>query len=268
MHTSVSASIMVALSVSSALASPFATTVVDYNAGTNANPQFTDATTALGSAERFTGELTAFAGGVTPFNPAFGTDEIVSVGSGGFLTFGFDQAITNDASHTFGIDFIVFGNASFFDSSFPNGSVGNTPTLFGSGGVATIEVSTNGIDWELAAITTLDLFPTLGFQDYFDPFATTPGTIETDFTQAMDPALGLNDLAGLNYAQLLDLYNGSGGGIGIDIDSTGLASVNFVRFTNNSAERFEIDAVSVVPASSALALLSLGLMGATQRRRQ
>ncbi len=266
MHQTVPASILVALGASAALASPFATSVIDYNPGTNANALYTDAATALGSAERFTGELTAFSAGVTPFNPAFGTDEIVSVGSGGFLTLGFDHAITNDASHSFGVDFIVFGNAGFNDTAFPNGSVGNTPSLFGIGGQATIEVSADGVNWQTAAITTLDLFPTLGYQDYTNPFTSTPGTIETDFTQAMDPTLGLADIAGLSYDQLLELYSGSGGGIGIDIDSTGLGSVNFVRFTNDSAERFEIDAVAVVPAPSTLAMCAIGLFVSRRRR--
>ncbi len=274
MHTTSIASTIVALAASSALASPFASSVIDYNAGTNAMAGFTDANTALGSPERFTGEG-IFPSGVTPFNPAFGTDEIVSVGSGGFLTLGFNQTITNSASNAFGIDFIVFGNAGFIDSSWSDadslndgtGLVGNTPAMFGVGGQATIEVSFDGITWATAATTTLDLFPTLGYQDYTAPTPSTPGTIETDFTQAMDPTLGLSDLANLSYAQILALYNGSGGGIGIDIDSTGLTAVNFVRFTNNSAQAFEIDAVSVVPAPSAFALLGFGLLTATRRKR-
>jgi hypothetical protein len=260
------ASTTVAIAASAALASPFASSVIDYYAGTNSNPSFNNASVALGSAERFTGEG-VFPSGITPFNPAFGTDEIVSIGSGGFLTLGFDTAITNSASHAFGVDFIVFANAGFIDTSFPNGSVGAAPALFGVGGEATIDVSADGVIWHTAAMTTLDLFPTLGYQDYTDPFATTPGLIETDFTKAMDPSLGLGDLAGLDYAQLLDLYDGSGGGIGIDIDATGLSSVNFVRFTNASNEAFEIDAVAVVPAPSALALIGLGLLSTTRRKR-
>ncbi|MCA9303728.1 MAG: hypothetical protein KC996_06370 [Phycisphaerales bacterium] len=268
------ASITIALSTSAALATPFATSVVSYDAGTNAIAGYTDATSALGAAERFTGEG-VFPSGVTPFNPAFGTDELVSVGSGGHLTLGFDRAITNSASHAFGIDLIVFSNSGFVDTSWTDsdptndgsGLVGNTPTLFGAGGEATIEVSSDGIHWFTAAVTTLDLFPTLGYSDFTDATPFSHGTVQSDFTRAIDPSIALNDLAGISFSDIVALYNGSGGGVGIDISSTGLTSASFVRFTNNSGEAFEIDAVSVVPSPSTLALLTLGVCAVNQRKR-
>ena len=97
------------------------------------------------------------------------------------------------------------------------------------------------------------------------PFA--EGLIESDFTQAMDPNAQLSDLANMSYAEIVAYYNGSGGGIGIDIASTGLSSASYVRFLNESGEAYEIDAVAVVPAPGVLALLGLGgLMGTTRRR--
>ena len=257
-----------------ALASPFATSVESYDPGSNATFGYTDPSTAIGSPERFTGEG-VFPSGVTPFNPAFGSDEIVSVGAGGHLALGFDRAITNSASNAFGIDFIVFSNAGFLDASYSDsddtndgsGLTGANPFLFGAGGAATIQVSVDGSNWISVTTTTLDLFPTLGYQDYdvSTPFA--PGSIETDFTQAIDPSITLGDLANLTYDELRAIYGSSGGGIGIDIDSTGLESVNYVRFLNESDTAFEIDAVSVVPAPSALTLLSITVLGATRRRR-
>lgn len=269
------ASAIVALAASPALATPFATSVVSYDAGSNAAAGYTTAGNALGSAERVTGELFNFASGVTPFNPAFGTDELVSVGSGGHLTLGFDQAITNNASHAFGIDLIVFSNSGFIDTSWTDsdpandgtGLVGNTPTLFGIGGEATIEVSSDGINWYTAAVTTLDLLPTLGYSDFTDATPFTPGSVESDFTRALDPSLVLSDFAGMSFTDIAALYNGSGGGVGIDISSTGLNSASFVRLTNNSGESFEIDAVSVVPAPTSLAAFVLGLCAANRRRR-
>lgn len=252
----------------------FATSVLSYDAGSNAAAGYTNANTALGSAERFTGEG-VFPSGVTPFNPAFGTDELVSVGSGGHLTLGFDATITNNASHLYGIDLIVFSNSGFLDTSWsdadPNndgsGVVGSNPFIFGAGGEATIQVSQNGTDWFTASITSLDLFPTLGYSDYT---TTTPGdlgAIESDFSRAIDPSLTTDDLANLSFAEILALYNGSGGGIGIDIASSGLESASYVRFLNNSGEAFEIDAVAVVPAPGVLFMLGLGGIFATPRRR-
>tara|TARA_R110002072_G_scaffold150953_1_gene299711 strand:+ start:55701 stop:56549 length:849 start_codon:yes stop_codon:yes gene_type:complete len=262
------------LCTSVVLAGPFASSVLDYDQGTNAAAGYTDASTALGAAERFTGEG-VFPGGVTPFNPAFGTDELVSIGSGGHLDLGFDTAITNSASHAYGIDLIVFSNAGFVDSSWSDadstndgsGLTGANPFIFGAGGAATVQVSSDGLNWITAAVTTLDLFPTLGYSDFGVPTPGSLGSIESDFTQAMDPSLGLSDFANLNFDQLVGLYNGSGGGVGIDISSTGLESASFVRFLNESDSAFEIDAVVAVPAPGALALLSLGGICATRRRR-
>lgn len=259
----------------SALAAPFAAEVISYNQGSNAVGSFTDANTALGSAERFTGEG-VFASGVTPFNPAFGADELVSIGSGGQLTLRMGTAITNDASHAFGVDMIVFGNAGFIDQSFfdadpsndGTGVLGSDPQLFGAGGIAEVWVSNNGIDWELAATTAIDLFPTLGYQDYSVTTPTSEGSVPTDFQQAVDPMLGLADLAGLTYAELLGVYGTSGGGVGIDIAGTGLSSVEFVRFVNNDTAAFEIDAVAAVPTPGAMSMLAVGAGLMWPRRRK
>lgn len=266
--------IAVAFLSTSAHADIFATSVLSYDAGSNAVAGYNDPMTALGSAERFTGEG-VFPGGVTPFNPAFGTDELVSVGSGGHLSLGFNTTITNNAAHAYGIDLIVFSNSGFLDTSWsdadPNndgsGVVGSNPFVFGAGGEATIQVSQNGTDWFTASITTLDLFPTLGYSDYT---TTTPGElgmVESDFTRALNPATTLADLANLSFAELVAFYDGSGGGIGIDIASSGLDSASYVRFLNNSGEAFEIDAVAVVPAPGVLFMLGLGGIFATPRRR-
>lgn len=270
-HTSCAAVIACA---SIAHAGPFATSVISYDPGTDPAAEFTNPETALGSAERFTGEG-VFPSGVTPFNPAFGTDEIVSIGAGGHLTLGFDRAITNDASHRFGIDLIVFSNSGIVDTSWSDadpdndgtGLAGPNPFIFGAGGEATIQVSQNGSDWVTASITTLDLFPTLGYSDYASPTPDAPGAIPSDFTRAIDPTLTSDDLANLTFAEIIALYDGSGGGIGIDIADTGLGSASFVRFLNNSGQAFEIDAVAVVPAPGVLFMLGLGGIFATPRRR-
>lgn len=248
--------------------------MLSYDQGSNAAAGYTDASTALGSAERFTGEG-IFPGAVTPFNPAWTTEELVSVGSGGHLTLGFDATITNDASHAFGIDLIVFSNSGFLDTSWsdadPNndgsGIVGSNPFVFGGGGQATIQISSDGNNWFTADTTILDLFPTLGYSDSETPTPGEPGLVETDFTLPVDPSLLLADLADLSFEEIISLYNGSGGGIGIDIASTGLESASFVRFLNDSGEAFEIDAVAAVPAPGSLLLLTFSSLAATRRRR-
>lgn len=255
-------------------ASPFATEAVDYNPGSNANGSYANADAALGEAARFTG-LGVFPSGVTPFNPAFSADQLVSIGSGGSLTLRFDTLITNDPSHRFGVDLIVFANAFFVDQSYfdddttndGTGILGPNPASFGSAGIADIYVSADGLDWRLAAITPLNLFPTLGYSDFTTATPAAPGSVPSDFTRAMDPGLGLADLAGMDFADLVALYDGSGGGVGIDISGTGLASASFVRIENNGAAAFNIDAVSVVPAPGALGAMAL-MLGFRARRRR
>jgi hypothetical protein len=270
-----SVSLLIVFGCSGAAASPFAVEVVSYDQGSNAVGSFTDANSALGSAERFTGEG-VFPSGVTPFNPAFGADEVVSVGSGGQLTLRMGTAISDLASNPFGVDFIMFGNAGFIDQSFFDADPGNdgtgvlgaNPSLFGAGGVAEVWVSADGVQWELAAVTAIDLFPTLGYQDYDVTTPGSEGSVPTDFTRAMDPSLTLADLAGLSYAELLAVYGSSGGGVGIDISGTGLGSVEFVRFINNDSAAFEIDAVAAVPTPGALLMLAGGLGLAAPRYRR
>ncbi len=265
---------LVAVLSSAAFASPFATSVLSYDAGSNAAAGYTNATTALGSAERFTGEG-VFPGGVTPFNPAWGTNELVSIGSGGQLSLGFDTAITNNASNAFGIDLIIFSNAGFADATWTDqdplndgtGYTGPNPFIFGAGGAATVQVSVDGLNWITATTTTLDLFPTLGYSDFTDATPTTPGLIESDFTKAIDPSLTAADLANMSLTDIANLYNGSGGGVGIDIASTGLTSANFVRFLNNSGEAFEIDAVAVVPTPGTMFIATIAALTMTRRRR-
>lgn len=265
----------ISFACASALASPFAVEVISYDEGSNAATGFTDSSTALGSAERFTGEG-VFPSGVTPFNPAFGSDEIVSIGSGGQLTLRMGTAITDDASHAFGVDLIVFGNAGFIDQSFfdtdpgndGTGVLGSDPQLFGGGGIAEVYVSADGVDWRLASTTAIDLFPTLGYQDYDVTTPASPGSVPTDFQRAMDPSIGLADLAGLTYAELLGVYGSSGGGVGIDISATGLGSAEFVRFVNSDSTAFEIDAVAAVPTPGAVGVLAFGAGLMWPRRRK
>ena len=247
---------------------PFAVDVVDYVAGSGTIPDFNDASAALGSATRYTGELTPFPGVVSPFNPAFGEDEIVSVGFGGSLTLRFDTVIRDSASNAFGIDFIVFGNAGFIDTNFPGGEVGSSPAMFGVGAEVRVEASADGTEWFDVQTRHLDLFPTLGYRDS-SPFDEAAGSDLTDFRTAMDPSLGLDDLAGLDYAGLVDVYGQSGGGVGFDLAGSGLAEASFIRLSYSGAEgeTFEIDAVSVVPGPGSSAFTLAALLGATRRRR-
>ena len=74
-----------------ALADSWADQIITYDPGDGAQEGYTDPSMALGSPERYTGEGTAWPGAVTPFNPAWLTTEVVSLGEGGHLTVLFDD---------------------------------------------------------------------------------------------------------------------------------------------------------------------------------
>ncbi|MEY4119109.1 MAG: hypothetical protein RLZZ116_2437 [Planctomycetota bacterium] len=228
--------------------SPFAAEVVSYAAGTGAASGFTNPLVALGSPERFSGEG-LIPGCVTPFQPAWRPNEIVSIGVGGSLVVRFDHDVANDPRNPFGIDLLVFGNAFFTDAGSGSGVVGG---LMSEGGA--IAVSADGVAWiTVPAIEADGLFPTLGYLDAA-PYATTPGLVESDFLKPVNPAYSMGTLASLGYKSLVAMYDGSGGGAGIDIGALGLASIRYVRVSGPTTSGFspEIDAfadVAPAPAS-------------------
>jgi hypothetical protein len=221
---------------------PFASAVVHYAAGSGAANGFTNPSAALGAPERFTGEG-LIPGCVTPFQPAFRPDEIVSIGAGGSLTVRFAQDVTDDPRNPFGIDLLVFGNAFFTDGGAGSGVVAG---LAAEGG--RILVSADGLAWSTVRGVDADgLFPTLGFLDV-GPYATTPGRMPSDFLRPVDPAKSFSTLAGLDYAGLLAAYDGSGGGAGIDLAWVGLDAIRYVRIDGPIASGLspEIDAFADV----------------------
>lgn len=246
-------------------AGSYATSVVNYTQGLGANGSYLDPNSALSAPARMTGASFGFPGVVSMFNPPFETDQLVSIGRGGQLTVHFDQPITNDASHLYGADLIVFGNSGFIDSNYPNGQIGNPASLFGANNTS-VEVSDDGINYVPVPTLIGSLFPTQGYLDS-GPFDVVAGSVETDFFRPVSPALSLSSFNGLTFSQAMALYDGSGGGTPIDIASTGLSSVSFVRIkvAANASGSTEIDAISRVPEPQT-ALLILMATAAMRRR--
>lgn len=249
----------------SACAGPWASMVISYDPGTNPAPGYSDPMTALGRPERFTGEG-VFPGAVTPFNPAWRTDELVSIGEGGHLTVMFDKPVRNSKGNPFGIDLLIFGNTGYIDSAFPSGVSGG---VFGSGG-GEVEVSEDGVNWFKVPGAQADSeFPTLGYLDLTGPYQTTKGSVPSDFRKPVDPAFAAG---GKTFAEIVAAYDGSGGGSGIDIEATGLRAISYVRVSSplGSGVAAEIDAFSdvrAVPTPGVLGLLGLGSVAVLRRVR-
>jgi hypothetical protein len=247
-------------------ADPWADHVVSYVQGTGVGNDFVTGNpinnplTALGEPTRFTSDPANFGGPTTPFSSAYRDDEIVSIGVGGSLTLRFDEPVVDHPLNPFGVDLLVFGNAFYsidFGTSLATGAVDD------DGGL--IEVSANGVDFFAVTGSADGPFPTVGYLDVTEPFPSADGALLSDFTRPVNPA-SLGNVTGMTTSQIIAAYDGSGGGLGVDISSTGLASISFVRFSNplGSLKTPEIDAVAdvrAVPEPTAIALLALAGIG-------
>jgi len=256
--------VTVSLAVSTAtLANPWADQVVSYLAGSNADAGYDDPAAALGQPTRRTAGWPSGDTDVTMFNSAWRTSEVVSIGAGGHLVVKFDQPVTDDPLNPYGIDLLIFGNATFSDAAWPDGVAGGTWAEPGR-----IAVSQDGAAWyDIATVLADDLFPTQAYTDTSGPYAA-DGKTPTDFTRPVDPAI---DWQGKTYGEILALYDGSGGGAGVDIGPTGLGWVQYVKIWQPATDEWstDIDAladVAAIPEPASVALLILGLAGWAIRR--
>jgi hypothetical protein len=212
-----------------------------------------------------------FGGPVDPFDPPFLTSQIVSIGAGGSLTLQLNTPIQNNASNPFGVDFIIFGNSGFtitndfdLDTFTFVGTPATDGSLFGNNiGSTLVKVSADGVNWftlNPALAPTVDgLFPTDGGGNPLLP---------------VNPNLTGNDFSGQTLAGIGSLYAGSAGGTGFDLawaqdtngDNVDLPSVDYVQIDVISGAS-EIDAVSVVPEPTTLALAITGAGLFLLRRR-
>lgn len=213
--------------------------VVEYEAGTNPAPGFTDPSVVLGPPSRYTANVPQ-PGVVSPFQPAHHPSQVVSIGAGGHIVLRFVPPITDDALHFHQCDLIVFGNSMFTNVGWPGAIAGS---LAADGG--TIELSADGAQWTLVEGVDADgLFPTLGYLDA-GPFGASPGGVLSDGVRPVNPSLAAEDMHGATHAAIVSMYAGSAGGIGIDIGAYGLETVEFVRIANpaDAITHIEVDAV-------------------------
>jgi hypothetical protein len=234
----------------------FASSVISYNPGSGFSPNFTNSSAALGAP--------ASGSGITPFAPPFSTSQIVSIGAGGSLTLQFNSPIVNNPSNPYGIDAMIFGNSFFVVTSGSGSSAITSGAIFTSTISTRVEVSADGSSW-----FTLDpslapnvgtYFPTDGLGNPFVP---------------VNPNLTGADFNGLNLADIRSLYAGSAGGAGFDLswarDSNGnsvdLQIASFLRIDVLSG-RTQVDAISVIPEPSIMALIGGGLAGLAILRKR
>jgi hypothetical protein len=234
------------LIVNTHAASFFADEVIRYEPGVGFAPRFTHADAVLGEPSR----VNPFADATDPFDPPYGTNQIVSVGAGGSIVVRFVTPILNHPNAVYGLDFTIFGNTGFIvtnDFDFTTFDWIGTPatdgSLFGqSTGETRVSVSRDGVNYYL-------LNPALA--PVVDAFPPTDGA--GDFHLPLIPGLTAADFAGATLDDIRTLYNGSGGGASYDIswalDAAGngvfLPEINFVRIDVISGKT-EIDGFAAV----------------------
>lgn len=192
---------------------------------------------------------------ITPFNPPWMGEQMVSIGTGGSLVLHMGTAIPNAAANPFGIDFIVFGGAGFYLTNYFDPIQRTDGTLFNPNeGTARISVSQDGatfypLDPARAPLPD-DMFPT---------------DASGNFQMPVNPALTAGSFEGLALAEIRALYGGSGGGTGYDLawalDANGqpvnLEYANYVRIDMLDGKA-DIDAVVAVPEPATWVILALG----------
>jgi hypothetical protein len=224
----------------------FADDVVGYDPGVGFVARYVSPEVALGEPSR----ANPFTEATDPFNPPYGTNQIVSIGAGGSITVRFQTPVLNHPNNLHGLDFTVFGGAGFiitneFDFSTFDwiGTPATDGSLFAqSTGETRISVSRDGINFYVlnpALAPAVDHFP--------------PTDAAGSFHVPVVPGLSASDVAGATLADIRTLYDGSAGGASCDIswaqdasgNSVSLQMIRFIRVEVLSGKA-EIDGFSVI----------------------
>ncbi len=211
----------------SAQAIGYASGVVDYTAGAGISATYTNAGSALGKP----GVSPGGSGTLNPFVPNYTGPELTGIGMGGQLTLALSNFVTVGPAGAREIG--VFGNVGIVAASSSPPTAGNPAAVFGLRSVL-ISVSADGTNFVPlnggALITS-----TLPANYYTNPDTTNYNAAppaNPTFADFGKPFTGLlADFNGETYAQALTTLNGSAGGTWLDLSSTGLPQVGYIRFS-------------------------------------
>lgn len=220
--------------------------IVQFDPGAGASPRFTNPEAVLGEPS----QVNPFGEATDPFNPAYGTNQIVSIGAGGYITIRLQKPILNHPRNLYGLDFTIFGNSGFIITNEYDlvnfdwiGAPATDGSLFGAGGgVTRVSVSHNGKHFYALHP---DLAPSV------DSFPPTDGAGNPHIP--VPPTLAAEDFAGATLEDIRALYRGSAGGASFDINwaindkghHVWLPMVRYIRIEVLEGKA-EVDAISSV----------------------
>jgi len=224
----------------------FAARVISYNPGSGFAAGFTNPATVLGEPSH----TNPFGEAVDPFNPPYGTNQVLSIGAGGSLTVRFDKPVFNSPHKPYGLDFIIFGNSGFIITNDFDpmtyawiGEPATDGSLFANNpGATRVSVSQDGVHF---FVLQNDDAPVVD--------ALFPTDASGAFDVPVNPALTAADFSGATLAGIRSLYDGSGGGAGYNIawartshgQRARLAWIRYVRVEVIDGKA-EVDAFSAV----------------------
>ncbi len=261
---------------------PWADSVVRYNAG--GATSFNDANVVLGQPDRTTHESVNYPStGETVSarltEPVWLAEQLLTIGQTGELVVSFSQNVQNDSLNPYGVDLLVFTNLGFGSSDYPaNDNIADPNGFYGyfGGNIGTISVSQDDLNWYTAVLAS-PIFPMQGYLDYTrDAYAN--GATPSDYTRPVNPSLTWADFANISVADAIDLYDGSGGGLGIDLsnlldENQNAASLDWIRYVRVQGETNALHGfsdVAAVPEPATMTMLLIGagaVIGARKRGR-
>jgi hypothetical protein len=197
-------------------------------------------------------------GGLNPFNPAFDDSQIVILDPASSLTLHLSGEVPAN-----GRNLGVFANVGIVDSSQDgSGLAGSPPSIFsqdlnGNNAFpqAVVSVSRDGVNYAtlnqgqpIAFTNPANYYLDSNLSNDFQPL----GTVAAN---PYKPFLGtLDTLSGQSYPQMKTTLNGSAGGTWLDLSGTGLASINYVRFSvpADATYHMVLDAVTGMSAAKSV----------------
>jgi len=159
---------------------------------------------------------------VVPVYPAWRSFEVVTIGASGELVLRFNHRVSDDENNPYGVDFIIFGNSRWRILGGGSWSPQSDPEtiMVGSGfyrekGI--VSVSQDGQTWYTfsAGPNADDFAPTASYE--WDE-VNNVWSEELDPTLPLDTNLVVSDFDGNSIAEIIDIYAGSAGGTGFDLE--------------------------------------------------
>lgn len=200
---------------------------------------------------------------LTPFNAAWAPERIVAIGAGGSLTIEMSPPLAT-TGHTLG----VHAGVGLIDVAWPEGNTGAVAMPFTNPRISQVLVS-DGATWVDLGQVTFDIPSNFYAAGVSSPgYTTTHGTVEADWSQPFQGALA--DFNQKDWAGVLSLLDGSGGGTWLDLSGTGLDAVRYVQFVvpAGQTDAMFVDALVgvAIPEPAALSLLGGAALLLIRRR--